>query len=310
MVRTRRANKHGVTELPTYDELAGGAAWGTWGEDDVFGCLNLLTPERVIRARDCIRKGAVFPMNLEMELPEPSLFGRGGFLHEVLTTEVSHDDVLDGWNTQSSSQWDGFRHIRDPERGFYNGVADEDHGMHHWAQRGIAGRAVLLDVARWREVGGRPLRPDTTDEITGDELVSCADAQGTTVEPGDVLLIRTGWLAWYRGLDSAGRARCAERLNSPGLRPAEQTARVLWDWHVSAVAADNPSVEAWPPPDRESFLHFRLLPLLGLPLGELFDLDRLAADCAEDGVYECFFTSAPLNLDKGVASPPNALCIK
>jgi hypothetical protein len=53
-----------------------------------------------------------------------------------------------------------------------------------------------------------------------------------------------------------------------------------------------------------------LLPLLGLPLGELWDLDALAADCVADGVYACFFTSAPLNLESGVASPPNALAIK
>ena len=43
-------------------------------------------------------------------------------------------------------------------------------------------------------------------------------------------------------------------------------------------------------------MHIRLLPLLGLPLGEFFDLDRLADDCAADGVYEFLFTSAPLNL--------------
>lgn len=54
----------------------------------------------------------------------------------------------------------------------------------------------------------------------------------------------------------------------------------------------------------------RLLPLLGIPIGELFDLDRLAEDCVTDGVWEGLFTSAPLNLRGGVASPPNALVIK
>ena len=39
-------------------------------------------------------------------------------------------------------------------------------------------------------------------------------------------------------------------------------------------------------------------------------LEGLADDCASDGRYECFFTSAPLNLPAGVASPPNALAIK
>ena len=39
-------------------------------------------------------------------------------------------------------------------------------------------------------------------------------------------------------------------------------------------------------------------------------LEALAADCAADGRYDCMFTSAPLNLPQGVASPPNALAIK
>jgi hypothetical protein len=93
------------------------------------------------------------------------------------------------------------------------------------------------------------------------------------------------------------------------------------------VAADNPALEVWPPaalatPEQiaglrddpgsadQIFMHFRLLPLLGMPIGEFFDLEALAEDCAADGIYEFMFTSAPLNLPAGVASPPNALAIK
>jgi hypothetical protein len=50
--------------------------------------------------------------------------------------------------------------------------------------------------------------------------------------------------------------------------------------------------------------------LLGIPIGELWNLDPLAEDCASDGVYSFLFTSAPLNVEAGVASPPNALAIK
>ena len=130
-----------------------------WGDGDVFGCLNLLTPERAVRGAALVRTGKVFALNLDMELPDPPLFGRSQFTHDVtwLANEVGHDDALSNWNTQSSSQWDGFRHIRSLDHGFYGGVADEDHGIHHWARRGIVGRAVLADVARWREAQGRPL---------------------------------------------------------------------------------------------------------------------------------------------------------
>jgi kynurenine formamidase len=311
-----------VDELPGYDDLPilpsapPRSSWGLWGGHDVLGCLNLLTPERVLRAARSIRSGHSFALNLEAHLPDPPLFRRSRMRHEV-TGPVGgpgHDDLLHGWNTQSSSQWDGFRHVAHPEHGFYGGVRDEDHGMHHWASRGIAGRAVLADVGRWREARGRPLEMDRPDPIEPSELLDCLADQGTPVEVGDILLVRTGWVGWYRSLDWSGRERLATALAAPGLLPGEATARTLWDLHVAAVAADNPALEVWPlaGPERtpDVFVHTSLLPLLGLPIGELWDLEALADDCATDGRYDCLLTSAPLRVEGGVASPPNAIAIR
>ena len=314
--------------LPSYDDLpvtAGapaGSSWGLWGEEDRFGCLNLLTPERARAAAALVRKGAVFALNLEYELPDPPLFGRQAPKHEVLG-EGGHDDVLT-FNTQSSSQWDGFRHVQHPVHHHYNGVADADHGIAHWAARGLAGRAVLVDVARHREIDASAPEP-----ITPEDLDATLAAQGTTVEVGDVLLLRTGWTAWYRTLDPEARRALPGSFRAPGLRPGSDMLRWLWDHHVAAVGADNPALEIWPPgshltkeqrdeiraandPERmpELFMHTALLPLLGIPIGELWDLDALAADCAADGVYVGLFTSAPLRVAGGVASPPNALVLK
>jgi hypothetical protein len=316
--------------LPSYDELPDGSAWGVWGEDDRFGSLNLLTAERIIDAARLVQTGEVFALNWSMGLPDPPLFGRQPMRHEVTgsATSTSHDDVLHGWNTQSSSQWDGFRHIRHHVHGHFGGVADEDHGIHHWAERGIVGRGVLADVARWRAAQGRPLRQDMPDPIEVSEITECLAAQGTERRDGDVLLVRTGWVGWYEQLDLAGRQRLADTtaLVSPGLRPGSDTARAVWDLHVAAIAADNPAVEVWPPgaladPDHEAevrkdrsrlgeiFTHVHLIPMLGQVLGELFRLDPLAERCGALGRYEFLFTSAPLNLPSGVASPPNALAV-
>jgi kynurenine formamidase len=330
--------------LPSYRELPlrGGlpSAWDVWTEPDAryFGCLNLLTPERVAEAATEVRKGAVFAMNWSMREPNPPLFGRKGFEHEVTGDDraTSHDDVLHNWNTQSSSQWDGFRHIRnfaaqadEPGTGHFGGVPDDEHGMHHWAQRGIVGRAVLADIGRWRASIGRPLRYDTADPIEATEIAECLAHQGTELREGDILLMRTGWMEWYSQQSEAERTRLAvvSELATPGLRSDEATAEVLWDLHIAALGADNPAVEVWPPGAlrskdetaavrgdkrrmHEIFTHTLFLPMLGLPLGEMFVLDALAKDCAEDGRYSGFFTSAPLNLPSGVASPPNALVIK
>jgi kynurenine formamidase len=169
------------------------------------------------------------------------------------------------------------------------------------------GRAVLADVARWRAALGRPLRQGERDPITGDELRACLSDQGTPVEVGDVLLLRTGWLEWYRGLDAAGRTEHAKTAASPGLADLDAV-RAVWDLHVSAIAADNPGVEAWPP--TSVFLHHYFLPRLGIPLGELWDLEALADDCAAEGTYDAFFTSAPIHVPAGVASPPNAIAVR
>jgi kynurenine formamidase len=316
-------------ELPVREGLPAGSSWGLWGEGDRFGCLNLLTPERARRAAGLVCRGAVFPLNLELELVDPPMFNRRQHRHTV-TGEVGktgHDDLLDDFNTQASSQWDGFRHVLHPEHGHYGGVADEDHGIDHWARRGIVGRAVLVDVGRYREADGRPLRMGEPDMIEPADVLGALEAQGTTVETGDVLLLRTGWVAWYRGQDEAGRRRLGDPATAaaPGLRPGREIAALLWDLHIAAVASDAPALEVWPiggitdPDERAAaraatpedvFVHTRLLPLLGLPIGELWELEALADDCAGDGVHEAMLTSAPLNLRAGVASPPNAIAIK
>lgn len=305
------------SELPSYADLPvregapPGSSWGVWGDDDVLGTLNLQTPDRVVAARASIRTGRWFSLNLELELPDPPLYGRPRFRHEVTGERGSgHDDVLHDWNTQSSAQWDGFRHFPSRSHGFYNGLDDEAHGMHHWAKRGMAGRCVLLDLDRWRAADGRPLRQGEADPVTAEDVQRCIADQGTAVEPGDVLLLRTGWLAWYRDLSADERAaHAAARAPHPGIA-GKDLPELLWDLHISALAADNSTVEQNPAQKGWGFLHATALPLLGLPLGEMWDLDALAADCAADGTYDAFFTSAPINVHQGVASPPNAIAIR
>jgi kynurenine formamidase len=178
---------------------------------------------------------------------------------------------------------------------------------------------VLLDFARWYEREyGRTLAGDGTYRITVDELEMTRRAQGVEIRTGDVLLLRTGWMAWYEQQDQAGRERFSDyaNLKHAGLDASEEMARYLWDLGVCAAASDNTALEATPPPGGitvppgPEFLHYYLLGRLGMAIGEMFYLEQLAADCAEDGVYEAFFTSAPLNKLGGAGSPPNALAIK
>ncbi len=110
---------------------------------------------------------------------------------------------------------------------------------------------------------------------------------------------------------SAWRGSSPTSSPQPGLAPVERTAEWLWDEHVAAVVADCPSLEVMPVTfGAETFLHYRLIPLLGMAVGEMFALDGLAADCAADGIYEGMLTAAPLNKAGGSGSPSNALAVK
>jgi kynurenine formamidase len=102
-----------------------------------------------------------------------------------------------------------------------------------------------------------------------------------------------------------------EALKSCGVEPSSALCEWLWDNHFAAIGTDCPAVEPWPWDFKdEGALHYRTLSLLGLPLGEQFVLDDLAADCAADKKYEFMLVSVPMNLEGGIASPPNAVAIK
>ena len=76
------------------------------------------------------------------------------------------------------------------------------------------------------------------------------------------------------------------------------------------MASDNVALEVLPVDPTIGFQHRRLIALQGMPIGEVWDLDELAQECARDSVYEFMLVSSPLNLPGGVGSPPNAYAIK
>lgn len=174
----------------------------------------------------------------------------------------------------------------------------------------MVGRGVLLDVARYY-AAGRAFDPESDHEIPAADLRETAQAQGTVLETGDILLIRTGWTG---RLTAAGPARQADMMDvtqqrSPGLKPGTEMAGYLWDSHVAAVAADNAALEVMRPGTGFP-LHQHPLPLLGIPIGEYWVLDQLAEDCARDRSYTFLLASVPLNLRGAIGSPPQAVAIK
>lgn len=326
-----------MNEIPSYQELVartdapGGSAWGVFGSPDDLGMLNFLSPERTVDAASLIRTGEAFGLDYALNAFVPSIAGtRPATQHHIFANNPNHrDDWIDSFYLQSTSQVDGLRHIRHPEAGFYDGVADAEIaeelprlGIQHAAERGIAGRGVLLDMPRFFDAQGIEMPP--TAAFTPEILDDAAAAQGVTFAQGDILLLHTGWAENYLSLSPPERA---SRRGSPGLHQSTEMLAWLWDHRFSLVAADNPGLEAFPidpdsgfvidgepPPERgpshNGMMHRSMIPLLGLMLGELWRLGPLADACAADGEYQFFLTAKPLRLVGGVGSPPNAMAIK
>ncbi len=318
-----------MSTWPTYDELprdlsGAGTAWGLFGADDSIGRLNLITHDVVRDAVALVRRGASFGLDTAIGAFEPPLDStRSSARHRVLRGGAGAvedlDDALDDYFPQIASQWDSLAHIAARPGVFYNGRSLEDvlnggfNTIDHWTRRGVVTRGVLLDVARTQVKTGHP--PSFDGSISVADLESAREAAGLSYSEGCAVIVRTGFLATYRELDDEARRSLASDLRAPGIEHTEAMARYLWDSGAAAVVSDSFSTEVWPADFSEAarpfgFLHRVLIGLLGFAVGELWNLEELADDCASDGVYEFLLASAPLNVTGGIGSPANALAIK
>jgi kynurenine formamidase len=293
---------------------------GRWGAEDERGTLNFITPDVVRRGAGLVRRGQVFSLGLSFGADGPQI-GQGGRVNPLhLMTAVDQrlpadypdsfryaDDVM-VLPLQCATQWDSLAHVHYDGQlynGFPAGTITSAGAARNGIDKvgpGIVSRGVLLDLAR--AAGVPRLAPGTA--VRPADLEAAERTQGVRVERGDVLLVRTGHLSVFkRDGDRVGYMRMM-----PGLGMA--CAEWLHAREVAAVASDTNSVEVIPFEDPKTPLPLHLLCLrdLGLTLGEMFDLDALADDCAADGVWEFFFSAPPLRITGGIGSPLNPLAIK
>ena len=299
--------------------------WGRWGADDQIGTLNFVTPADIVAAGKLIRKGKVFALGLSLKEPiQSGLFGgRWNPIHTMLATGTDAangnqdvpfpylryaDDAIN-MPCQASTQWDALCHIFYGDK-MYNGFdaclvdarGAKKLGIENVRDK-MAGRGVLLDIARWK---GVDCLPDGY-AITNDDLDGCAAAQGVTVGRADFVIVRTGHQE--RCLESKDWSGYAGG-DAPGL--AFETAYWIHEKQLAAICLDTWGCEVRP---NETDVanqpwHWIVIPAMGLSMGEIFYVKELAADCAEDHVYEFFFNAPPLHLPGGAGSPINPQAIK
>lgn len=290
--------------------------WGRWGPDDELGTLNLITPAHVAGAAALARTGRVFDLGYTLGADGPQI-GLGGRTNPVhLMSATGEPRFPDGGGftddfvfmpLQCATQWDGLAHVFYDDR-CYNDVpisAVTAKGASRLAidalARGVIGRGVLLDLARLHGVDCLPV----DHGIGPDELDAACARQGVEVRDGDILLLRTGWTRVFATGSAAEFMRGEPGITldcCPWLRARD----------VAALAADNWAVERYPcgDPDIRMPVHYVLIRDMGMTLGEMFDLEALAEDCAADGVYEFLLCAPVLKFANAVGTPLNPLAVK
>ena len=296
--------------------------WGRWGPEDQRGTLNHIGPEVLKEAAGEVRSGKLFNLGLNFDKDGPQL-GGGRFNPKVYVTDlftplnpaypnvVYSDDVVH-MPLQSATQWDALGHVHYDGQ-LYNGCNAREcltekgaakMGIEHLATPGIMSRGVLIDMARFKRVDRLP----TDCAISVDDLNAACAAQGVTPHKGDIVLIRTGHIQAF----TVDKDRAAFMGMQPGV--SHHCAEWVHDHSLAAVCADNMAVEILDPAGMGSEvpLAFHMLCLrdMGCPLGEMFNLEALAADCAQDGRYTFMLSAPPLAVTRGFGSPVNPLALK
>ena len=252
------------SKIPKYSQLPikpGAPAhsnWGVFGDDDEVGCFNFLTPEGIIEAAKLIRDGKAFRLDNRIGYAEPPIGGRATTKHSVKSYEehgvLAFDDILDSYNTQEGSQWDGLRHVGFTwGKSFYNGVTPEQVkttskiGVHNWKDK-IIGRGLLIDVFRFCTAAGGKINPLEPEKYSLDELKGALKAQGSELKPGTILLVRTGWMQAYYNASPEVRESLGSLTNAKGcgLEGGLPIAEWLWDNRVAALGTDAFAAEAYP----------------------------------------------------------------
>ncbi|KAL0938511.1 uncharacterized protein CTRU02_205121 [Colletotrichum truncatum] len=328
-------------DLPPVEGMPQGCAWGVFDKDgkkDLYGTLNLLTPDVIKAAGAEVRDGVSISLNWSLDgLTKLHIPGRKQVVHKVHTLQaaklsdgVGWDDELE-FNTQNSSQWDSLVHWHHQPSGLaYNGSNPTQEDMcvkstadnkiptiDHWHTRGgVVGRGVLIDYKAYADEKGIEYHPFAGNRITVQDIEAVAKHQGLEFKHGDIFLIRFGTTETIDNMQPDSPTQPND-IQLSGVHGSLETAKWFWNKHFSAAVSDSNAFEAFPPvkPDgsisgwSDLVLHPWLLSLFGMPIGELWDLSRLSEYCKKTGRYSFMLTSAPMNIPCLVGSPPNALAI-
>jgi kynurenine formamidase len=280
-----------------------------WGAADERGSGNHMKPDSVLRAVKFIRTGEVIELGRVLRTDMPFSVGRRFEMHVKRTTmntgsnrRGSNEEIMFTEMGQVGTQFDGFTHqtIGDSlyncvkvddvaTRGGFTKLGIEKTGM-------LMTRGVLIDVAALKGVD--MLAP--TYPITVDDLQAALKRQKLTLQPGDAVIVNTGW---GRLWDKEGERYLK---TNPGLTTA--SAEWLAKQDPMLIGIDNGPVGVTPDPDPNlnNPVHQITLVVNGIHLLENLKLDELAGK----QVYEFAFIMQPLKIQGATGSTVAPVAIR
>lgn len=304
--------------MPLSEELAELAAkvsnWGRWGDRDERGTLNLIDDAAAARGLAAVRDHRHRSLAIRLDQSSPQQGGAPGRI-APLRTMISLNETYTG-NTadacfnddtvvmamSAGTHIDALAHVTYDGK-MYNGfpankVTASGGALKCGAEKltPILSRGILLDVARAKGVD----RLEAGYAITAEDLDAAVELAKVEPEPGDVVLVRTGHMQYFH----EGKTWDYNH-DCPGL----STLTIQWvrDHDLGGIFDDTYVFEVWPPQDWACMMPVHMIHLrdMGQIQGQNFDLEGLAADCADDGRYSFLFWAAPEPFTGGCSAPVN-----
>jgi kynurenine formamidase len=278
--------------------------WGRWGHDDQVGTVNLITPARRAAAQALVRSGRTVSLARDIG-PQPALMYHATFPSNRERADVVLDRFDLVYHGYSITHVDALCHVA-WDGDLYNGrpfMQSVTAAGATWCPidplfDGITSRGVLLDVAAGRTEGyvtvGNPVTPRELDEV--------AARAGVTVEPGDVVVVRSGQEPFQRA-----HPEWVPRVSPhPGLHLS------CLEWFrekdIAAISWDMMDERPIGYPGFGMGAHLAI-PFLGLALVDNTNPERLAKACAEEHRNEFLFTATPLRIVGSTGAPAHPLAI-
>jgi len=280
-----------------------------WGPTDERGSMNHQKPAAVMNAAKLIKSGEIIELAHVLG-PQMAFFGtrrfdvhtKRTFMNQFSNMRGSNEELIVTELGQVGTQFDGFAHQTHLDSWYNCFKVSENATRSGFSRLGIdkvgmvMTRGVLIDVAGLK---GVDILPDTY-EITVQDLEQALKRQGTRLQPGDAVLVHTGWGRLY-GKDNGRYVK-----SCPGLGVAASEWLAKQD--PILVGADNWPVEVAPNPDKQLSLpgHQIFLVVNGIHLLENLKLDELAAK----KVYEFAFAMQPLKIQGASGSTVSPVAIR